>query len=125
MNTPNVFILMWKVYYYTVLYYFNKQYFDDSNIWTVPTQIKTKITTPSGEDLRRLHPSAIALPFQHHRRYTRIFRHVNTVREFLIYWNAFNEVSFKFYFFLVSFIRFKCVSRTFDVISTLGENKKL
>lgn len=29
----------------------------------------------------------------------RIFRRVNTVREFLIYWNAFNEVSFKFYFF--------------------------
>lgn len=79
------------------------------------TGIKTKITTPDGEDLRRLHPSAIALPFRHHHRYTRIFRRVNTVHEFLIYWNAFNEVSFKFHFFSrffysvqVRFENFRC-----------------
>lgn len=73
--------IMWR-------YCFNRQYFGVSNIRIVPctTRRKTKITTPSGEDLRRLHPPAIILPcFDTIAVYTLIFRRVNTVREFLIY----------------------------------------
>lgn len=77
---PGMYFNFYVIYYIIRCYYFNKQFFGVSNIQTVPctNRIKTKITTPDGEDLRRLHPSAITLPFRHHRRYTRIFRRVNT-----------------------------------------------